>query len=188
MNSSQCFTGLEWKHSVQWYDNFCFLRVCILYTSLFQRTRGICLMKKYPFRIGAVTGVMCVFLDVCNTAYASECMGVCKWQQLLLYSLVILKPHCDEYKYSHTYTFCHSPADNWVCCYLKDIGKAEDLMWTCHKDLTHSNFNWKTFLPQCWELLCALLFFLTPRSVWSGQKKVWWSPLEVLCGYDVTSE
>ncbi len=67
--------------------------------------------------------------------------------------------------------------------------KAEHLMWTCHTDFTHSDFNWRrrTFLPQFWELLRALLFPLTgPCLIWT--KKAWWSPLEVLCGYDVTSE
>lgn len=62
---------------------FCFflLMVCIRHASLFQRARGeIYLMKKYPFRIGAVTGVvrldatMCV--RVCGCMCVSKCMSV----------------------------------------------------------------------------------------------------------------
>lgn len=67
-------------------------------------------MKKYPFLIGAVTGVTCVpecmFMQPCVDVF--ECMRVCEEE---VCSLVILKPHCED-KYSYINTFCHSPADN----------------------------------------------------------------------------
>lgn len=160
---------------------------------LFQRAIGICLEKKYPFLIGAVTGVSCVpewmLMQQCVDVF--QCVSVRKeWQWLLLYSLVIfffLMPHFED-KYSYINTFCHSPADNWVCCLCQQEWERQNT-WCEHATRTRISTKSKklSFLPQCWELLCALLFCLTgPHLIWT--KKVWESPLEVLCGYDVTSK
>lgn len=117
MNSSQWnfnWAGVKTFNSVLWsFVLLTFWRVCILYASLFQRARGICLMKKLSIpNWGGHWSYVCAWMCVC----VSECMRVCKWQRFLLYPLVLLMPHSEEYKCSHVNTFCHSPADNWVCC------------------------------------------------------------------------
>lgn len=97
-------------------------------------------------------------------------------------------PHCED-KDSYINTFCHSPADN--CCLCRQEWERQNT-WCEHATRTlltriSTESEELSFLPQRWEPRYVLLFCLTgPRLIWT--KKAWGSPLEVLCGYDVTSE
>lgn len=104
---------------------------------------------------------------MCGCAWMPESVqGV----SLLVYSLLnfLIKdffpmPQSED-KHSYINTFCHSPADNWVCCLCWQEWERQ-IIWSEHdtRTRTHSNFNWKwrTFLLQCWELMHALQFCLT---------------------------
>lgn len=74
-------------------------------------------------------------------------------------------PHCED-KYSYMNMFCHSPADNWVSCLYRQEREMKHLMWTCYKDFTHSNFNWKWrtfFLATVLRAsVCSLILFDGP--------------------------
>lgn len=106
------WAGVKTLNAVLWqFLLLTFLRVCIPYASLFQRARGICL-KKYPFRIGAVTGVMCVPECMQQCVYVSECMRVCKWQQLqerVAAAPLVLSGNSNapSWKSTNTATFTH---------------------------------------------------------------------------------
>lgn len=161
-------------HSVLWqFLLFTFLRVCIPYSSLFQRARGLYLKKKYPFLIGAVTGVMCVCVCLCNKVWmclsAWECArsGIgssCTLVNFLKF-FFLLMPHCED-KYSYINMFCHSPADDWVSCLCRQERERKHLMWTCYEDFTHTNFNWKWrtfFLTIVLRApVCSLILFDRP--------------------------
>lgn len=183
--------GCDWAHSedTQCYDNFCFLpflRVCIHYSSLFQRARGNLFDEEISIpnwggHWSYVCVSECVYSMMCGCVWVHESVqgealvpsGKFPWY----FSPIV--------KTSTANTLCHSPADNCCLC-RQEWEKAEHLMWTRHEDFV----KWRTFFlfsPQCWEPQRALLFCLTsPRLIWT--KKAWGSPLEVLCGYDVTLE
>lgn len=62
--------------------------------------------------------------------------------------------------------FCHSPADNWVSCLYWQEREMKHLVWTCYKDFTHLNLNWKWrtfFLATVLRTsLCSLILFDRP--------------------------
>lgn len=164
-----------------------------VYSSLLRRQGGICLMKKYPFLIGAVTGVTCVPGCVLNVRMC-VCVCACAWEcarsgSRSFCTLVILKPRCEE---TSTATIVHFviPLLTTELLFVSiRMGKSRTLDVNTPQRLNSLKLTVKNFsiLPQCWGLLRALLFCLTgPRLIWT--KKVWWSPLEVLYGYDVMLE
>lgn len=156
----RCYCAPSGKKSVSFWQ-FCFLpfsRVWIPYSSLFQRARAICLMKKYPFLIGAVTGVMCEpECMLCNNVW----MCLCGLQCARSGSKIFFFFWCPFVKTNH------SSADNWVCCLCRqEREKGEHLMWTCHKDFTNSNFIWEwrtLFLATVLRApVCSLILFDWP--------------------------
>lgn len=78
MNSSQWnfnWAGVKTFNSVLWsFVLLTFWRVCILYASLFQRARGICLMKKLSIpNWGGHWSYVCAWMCVCVCLSAWEC-------------------------------------------------------------------------------------------------------------------
>lgn len=73
-------------------------------------------------------------------------------------------PHCED-KYSYIDTFCHSPADDWVCCLCRQEWERQNT-WCEHATRTHANFNlkWRTFClaTVLRAPVCSLILFDWP--------------------------
>lgn len=110
---------------------------------------------------------MSVYATMCGCVWVHESVqGVAVAPLVLSGNFFFLMPHCED-NYSYINTFCHSPADDWVVLFMSTrMGKAEHLMWTRHKDFTHSNFNWKwrTFFlaTVLGAPVCSLILFDWP--------------------------
>lgn len=147
-----------------------------------------------------VCACMCVYVYEIMCGCVCGCVRVWKeWLWLLSCSLVnsleviifFLMPHCED-KHSYNYiSFFHFPADNWVCCLCQQAGErwstwCERATSTLHAQIS-SESKITFFLATVLRApLCSVILFDWPS--FDLDKKAWGSPLEVLCGYDVTSE
>lgn len=122
---------------------------------------------------------LCVFLNVCSIV----CMCLSTWV-----AAAPLVPSANPE--APISTFCHSPADNLVCCSSRWWERENT--WCEHATKT----TWilteggKNFLScHSAENSCMLSYsvWLTPLFD-LDKKRAWGSPLEVLSGYDVTPE
>lgn len=146
---------------------FTFLRVWIPHSSLsFKGKVEFVLMKKCPFLIGAVTGVMCepecVFYVM---MYGCVCVH-CSVQEVAASFFFFLKPHCEDKSFlCWQLSLLFLPTRTW---------KAEHLMWTYHKDLTYFEFHvrGKNFIScHSVESPCVLSYSVWLALLWSGQKR-----------------
>lgn len=172
--SSKCYWTQNKNKSISFWHFLLFtcLRGWIQYSSLFQRASGICLMKKYPFLIGAVTGVMC----------EPECMFM--WWCMYVFACITVCREWQFFSYAPLWRQVIPLLSTEFAVYADKNGKGRTFDVNMPQGLYLLKFLELYFLPQRSEPLCALLFCLTgPSLIWT--KKVWGSPLEVLCGYDV---
>lgn len=175
---------------------FIFWRVCI---PLFERDGA----KSWtiPFLIGAITGAKCVPECVCVKWFVNVlvCMRAgMEW--LFLYSMIhFFKFHPDALQRTQTqlywyffllfFSFFIPPltpefavyVDKYKKCRTYDVGITRT--WFFQISFKSEELS---FLPQCWGAACVLWY-----SVWRPpfdlDKKAWGSPLEILCGYNITS-
>lgn len=162
------------------FDSFCFLPFFESLYSLFKRARGIYLM--IPFLNGEVTGVTCVpesCVDVFVCVWECESVEGVALAPLVLsgklpwsFFFFSLMPHCED-KHSYNYTCFSFPC--WQLSLLfvstsrgKDRTFDVNVPQVLYSLKYHLKVKELSFLPPCWEHLCALLFCLTgPPLIWT---------------------
>lgn len=197
MNSTQMdVSGLrvkntQWILSVITISAFYFFDS--LYTILFSLSKGKGSLFGEEISIpnwGSHWSYVCAWMSV----YAIMCGCVCAHESVQREAVAALVLWyifffwCPIVRTS-TATFCHSPADDWVCCLCRQEREWQNT-WCEHA--TRTLLTWisteseeLSFLPQRAPVYSLILF---DWPLFDLDKKVWWGPLEVLCGYDVTSE
>ena len=181
-SSEQHPVGCDWAHGedTQCYDNFCFLpflRVCIHYSSLFQRARGSLFDEEISIpNWGGHWSYVCVPECVywwC--ADVSECMRVCRERQwLLLYPLVnfldhffffLMPPLWRQVQLTHSVI----PLLTTAVCVDKN-GKRQNT-WCEHATRTLWSVELSFSSRHSVESPSVLSYSVWPALVWSGQKR-----------------